>query len=139
MNSFYLNRKTFSGKFLNFTKKNMSAGFYATRGSCVNKIANGQSVVVYEAPEWNEIHQHLSQKEYFSILPKNEASIQKSYDIWTECVMNTQFKAKYFSLLPFFVEDRQSVRSKKKFVLKMELYPESKYLKFTYAMISGNF
>lgn len=51
--------------------------------------------------------------------------------------MKTSFKKKYFALLPFFLEDRQTLFAKKKFVLKMDLFPESKHLEFTCAMISG--
>ena len=53
--------------------------------------------------------------------------------------MTTSFKSKYFSLIPFFLEDRNTSKATKKFVLNMELFPESKHLRFTIAMLSGNF
>ncbi len=124
---------------MNFFKiysKNITGYFY-TRMPNTEVIKKGESVLVYEAPEWNEMEKFLNDNDYFSIIPKDSLSEQKMYDIWTECVLNTQFKSKYFGLLPFFVEDRQTIRAKKKFVLKMELYPETKHLKFTIPMISG--
>lgn len=139
MNSFLLKKgKMISSSFLKTSYKNMSL-FYFTRQPNTDKIKNGPSVLVYEGPEWKEIDQFLNENNYYDVVPKDKSSINQMYNIWTNCVLNTPFKAKYFSLLPFFVEDRQTVRAKKKFVLKMELYPETKQLKFTFAMISGMF
>ena len=94
--------------------------------------------MVYEGPEWNEINEYLKSKNFYDIIPKDFKSTEDVYNIWQDCVMNTNFKEKYFALLPFFMEDRQTSRAKKKFVLNMELFPESQQLKFTIAMISGN-
>lgn len=126
----------FQLNFFKVSSKNIS-GFFHTRSIGTEKIKKGTHINVYEAPEWSEMEKHLNENNYFDIIPKDNSSIKQSYDLWTNCVLNSQFKAKYFSLLPFFVEDRQTVRAKKKFVLKMELLPDSKHLKFTLAMISG--
>lgn len=40
-------------------------------------------------------------------------------------VMNTPYKGKFFSLIPFFWESRFTAKS---WVLKMEFFPEAKYL-----------
>ena len=87
--------------------------------------------------EWKEINEYLKSKNFYNIIPKDEKSAEAVGKIWTDCVLNTKFKEKYFALLPFFVEDRQTSRAKKKFVLNMELFPESKHLKFDIATISG--
>jgi hypothetical protein len=128
-----LRKKT---SFLNTPKKSIS-GYFFTRGSPTKDIVKGEKVLVYEGQEWQEMNKYLSESKYFDIVPKENDSVNKMYSIWQDCVMNTSFKAKYFGLLPFFYEDRRSSRAQKKFVLKMELYPEAKYLKFTYAMMSG--
>jgi len=119
------------------TQKKTITGYFFTRGTPTQEITKGQSVLVYEGQEWSDISKYLNNNQYFEIVPKDENSVNKIYSIWQDCVMNTSFKAKYFGLLPFFYEDRRSSRAHKKFVLKMELYPEAKYLKFTYAMMSG--
>ena len=120
--------------------KIFSRGFslnYHTRILSTETIKKGESVVVYEAPEWRDIEKYLNNNKYFEIIPRDEETINRSNEIWMNCVQTTNFKSKYFALLPFFIEDRQSVRAKKKFVLNMELYPQTKHLKFTLAMISG--
>ncbi len=132
MNSRLINRKL--TPFFKYPFKNLT-GFFHLRSQNTQQIKSGPSVTVYEAPEWEELNTSLNG--YFDIIPKDEASINKMYDTWENAVMNSSFKEKYFSLLPFFVEDRQTFRAKKKFVLKMDLYPETKHLKFTMAMISG--
>jgi hypothetical protein len=126
-----LNRKLFKTQIKQIT------GYFFTRQASTQEITKGDKVLVYEGPEWQEMSQYLKENKYFEILPKDIESENKMYSIWQDCVMNTNFKAKYFALLPFFFEDRRSSRAKKKYVLKMELYPESKYLKFTFAMMSG--
>jgi hypothetical protein len=136
----HLNNNTKIKSSLRFFKiqvKNIH-GFYFTRQSNTDAITkSGVSVPLYEAPEWREINDYLQAYNYYDIIPKDNQSETKMKSIWTNCVMNGQFKPKYFALLPFFVEDRQTIRAKKKFVLNMELYPESKYMKITLAMISG--
>ena len=139
--------KTLNLKYLNTHKTNLSSffkintksiqGYYFTRQPSTSTITKGEKVLVYEGPEWNEINEYLKSKNFYGIIPKKQESEETSHKLWQECVMSTNFKEKYFALLPFFVEDRQTFRAKKKFVLNMELYPESKHLKFTIAMISG--
>jgi len=122
--------------FINTPQKKIH-GYFFTRQLSTPEITKGQSVTVYEGPEWSELSNYLNSNNYFNIVPKDEESVRNMYKIWQDCVMSTGFKAKYFGLLPFFVEDRQTTRAQKKFVLKMELYPETKYMKFTFAMLSG--
>jgi phosphopantothenoylcysteine synthetase/decarboxylase len=125
-------------QFLKTSKKNIT-GYFFTRGTPTSEILKGESVLVYEAPEWQEINKFLEGKDYYKTIPKDEQTIKQLYNTWQDCVFNTKFKAKYFGLLPFFVEDNKTMRAKKKFVLKMELFPEAKNVKFTFAMMSGKF
>ena len=46
---------------------------------------------------------------------------------WDNSVMRSQNRSKFFSLLPFFIESKFASKS---FVLRMELFPEAKYLRF---------
>ncbi len=112
-------------------------GFFFTVQPGLQEIAKGEEVQVYEAPELHEIKNYLESKDYNSIIPKKESDINNMMNIWEDCVFNTSFKPKYFGLLPFFLEDRQTLNARKKFVLEMSLFPETKHLKFTLAMISG--
>ncbi len=123
-------------RFLKINSKNLH-GFYFSKHPDSKNIEVGEKLSVYEGPEWEEINANLNKNRYFSLIPKSESDIKDMYTIWENCVLDTSFKKKYFSLIPFNVEDRQSLNAKKKFVLKMELYTEPKYLKFTCAMISG--
>jgi hypothetical protein len=124
-------------KLLKVNSKNI-VGYYQTVQKSSSEIEKEQKVDVYEGPEWQEIQNSLTKNNYFNISPNSNENIKKLQDMWEDCVFSTSFKPKYFSLLPFNLEDRQSLYAKKKFVLKMELYPDTKYLRFTYAMISGN-
>ena len=119
------------------SKKNYQ-GYYFTVQPNTSTIISEKSVLVYEAPEYKEILENLNQKEYFSLVPKGSENISKLENIWEECMMSTNFKAKYFSLIPFFLEDRQTLKAQKKFVLSMELFPESKHVRMTIAMLGGN-
>ena len=123
-------------RFFKLTKRNIH-GYYFSRHPNSANIEVGEKLSVYEGPEWEEINTHLNKNKYFSLIPKSESDVKDMQAIWENCVFETSFKKKYFSLLPFNIEDRHSLNAKKKFVLKMELYPETKYLKFTVAMISG--
>ena len=140
--------KSLNLKYLNSSKSKISSilktqsrsiqGYFFTRQPNTSTIKKENSVMVYEGPEWNEINEYLKSKNFYDITPKDFKSTEDVYNIWQDCVMNTNFKEKYFALLPFFMEDRQTSRAKKKFVLNMELFPESQQLRFTIAMISGN-
>ncbi len=121
---------------IKLTKKNYQ-GYFFTVSPNTSNITSGQNVLVYESPEYKEIIEHLNNKNYFNIVPKGTDNINKLYDIWEDCMMSTSFKSKYFSLIPFFMEDRNTTKATKKFVLNMELFPESKHLRFTIAMLSG--
>lgn len=48
--------------------------------------------------------------------------------------MRSHYRSKFFSLIPFFVESR--VRDKS-FVIKMELYPKSEYMKLYTLRLGG--
>jgi hypothetical protein len=128
--------KTLNNNLISYSLKRLH-GFYFTMGKNTNEITKSSSVSVYQAPEWQEINNLLNVQKYFSIVPKNESDIEKMNQVWEDTVMNSSFKKKYFSLLPFCVEDRQTQQAKKKFVLNMELLPETKYMKIQCSMISG--
>jgi len=144
MNVFNIKRKIATSKsslmsnLLKNSKKNY-LGYYFTVQPNTSTILSGKSVLIYEAPEYKEIVENLNKKEYFSLVPKGSENISKLETIWEECMMSTNFKAKYFSLIPFFLEDRHTFKATKKFVLNMELFPESKHLRFTIAMLGGKF
>ena len=145
MNVFNMKRNILSSKSLSLSyklsllknsKKNYQ-GYYFTVQPNTSTILNGKNVLVYQAPEYNEMLEILNKNEYFSIIPKGSDNISKLETIWENCVMSTNFKAKYFSLIPFFLEDRHTLKATKKFVLNMELFPESKHLRLTIAMLGG--
>lgn len=125
---------TFS--FYNVSSKNIQ-GFYFTIQPNTSEITQGEKVQVYEAPEWNELNSLLLKNKYWDIVPRTEEDIESMNNAWENSVMSSSFKSKYFALLPFFVEDRNTQQAKKKFVLNMELYPETKYMKFQCSMVSG--
>lgn len=118
------------------SRKNFHGYYFTVQPNTID-IKSGENVLVYEAPEYKEIIDNLTNKDYFNIVPKGTNNINKLYDIWEDCMMNSSFKAKYFSLIPFFMEDRNSSKATKKFVLNMELFPHSKHLRFNIAMLSG--
>lgn len=126
-----------SGFILTQTAKKNFHNFYFTRGINTKDILKGDQVSVYEASEWQEMEEFLRKSNYFSLLPKNKTQIEYAKNAWIDCVMKTQFKEKYFALLPFFLENTYSLRAKKRFVLKMDLFPESKHLMFKIALESG--
>ena len=121
LNLKYLN-KLKSSSILKIQTKSIQ-GYYFTKQPNTSTITKGNSIMVYEGPEWNEINEYLKSKNFYEIIPRDLASTHDMYNIWQDCVMNTKFKEKYFALLPFFMEDRQTSRAKKKFVLNMELFP----------------
>ena len=95
------------------------------------------SVNVYTSPEWNEIYNFLNTKGYFKLTGKGSSS-EVMYELWKDCVMsNESFKPKYFALLPFFFENSYSRYAQKKFILEMNLLPETKHLHFKCALSSG--
>jgi hypothetical protein len=132
-----------TNKLFKLATKNMQ-GFFFTVQPNTEEITkskdnkNPKGIPVYEAPEWSNMSSYLSKNNYFSLVPKSQKAIELQYEIWQDYVMSSEFKAKYFALLPFQAEDRLSFNAKKKFVVNMELFPESKHLKFTFAMLSGN-
>lgn len=120
-----------------FTVQPNTKDITKSKASDNNNNNEKNSILVYEAPEWQNMKTHLSNNNYFNIIPKAQKSIELQSEIWQDYVMSSDFKAKYFALLPFQVEDRLSLNAKKKFVVNMELFPDSKHLKFTVAMLSG--
>jgi len=122
-----------------FYKANMKKihGFYFTMQPNTSEITKGESIQVYQGPEWEELNALLNEKNYFKIVPRSEEDVELMYNTWEHAVMNSSFKKKYFSLIPFCVEDRQTQQAKKKFILNMELFPDSKHIKFQCSMLSG--
>ncbi len=62
----------------------------------------------------------------------SEASQQGRY--FTDEIMRSEHRAKFFSLIPFFIESRFS---QKYFVLRMQVYPEAGYLKMHILRLGG--
>jgi hypothetical protein len=118
--------------------RHISGYFFSRLPSLSDKDKNNK-ISIYEGPEWQELHNFLNTNDYFKQVCENEQSILKMYSIWEESIFQTSFKKKYFALLPFNIEDRHTMNAQKKFVLNMNLLPDSKLLEFTISMISGNF
>ena len=111
--------------------------FFHNYHSNSKELTKGTNISLYTAPEWEEIHSYLQRKHYYDLVPSSKSSVTTLHSIWTECVFNTSFKSKYFGLLLFFAEDKFSKESKKKFVLNMSVYSETKTFSITCAMASG--
>lgn len=131
------NKKNIINSFVKANSKSYHGYFFSVQPNTSDILKSGENVLIYEAPEYKEILDNLNKKNYFEIVPRGSDNINKLYDIWEEAMMSTSFKAKYFSLIPFFMEDRNSAKATKKFVMNMELFPETKHLRFTIAMLSG--
>jgi hypothetical protein len=118
------------------TKRKIN-GYYFTVQPNTSEIVKSQAINVYQGPEYQEVHEFLNKNGFYDIAPKNEERYQSMVNIWQNCVFSTSLKAKYFALLPFFFEDRNTRQAQKKFILKMDLLPESKHFQFTTIMASG--
>ena len=55
---------------------------------------------------------------------------------FTDEIMRSEHRAKFFSLIPFFIESRFA---QKYFVLRMQVYPEAGYLKLHILRLGGVF
>ena len=128
--------RTRAFKLSQLTKRKIH-GYYFTVAPNTKDLTTGESINVYQGPEYNEINEYLSKKGFYNIIPKTEKSYKLMIDSWQNCVLETSIKAKYFGLLPFLFEDRQTTQAQKKFILKMDVYPESKHFKFVCIMMSG--
>ena len=140
--------KTYLNKFNTFTRNKKNTfkyqfqlkkqhSFLHTIQSNTNNVSNSEKVLLYEAPEWEEIFEQLNKKKYFDLIPKNDSQIQTMSEIWQDCVYSSSFKPKYFSLIPFLLEDRNSSNSRKKFIMRFQLLPERKQFLFTAMMLNG--
>jgi len=127
-------RRTF--KFCKLSRRKIH-GYYFTISPNTSEIGKGESVNIYQAPEYNELHEYLTKKGYYDLIPRSDKSYKLMIEAWQNCVFDTSFKAKYFGLLPFLFEDRQTTQAQKKFIVKMDLFPESKHYKFVCVMMSG--
>merc|ERR1719263_2214831 len=78
-------------------------------------------VVVYDSAE-------------FAGLSGASSSSGGSLASWDGLVMAGPHRAKFFSLLPFQIESRFTAKS---FVLRMELFPEARYLKLHTLKMNG--
>lgn len=123
---------------LNKLSKREIHGFYFTTQPNTDEIVKGDVVNVYQGPEYQEVHEYLSKKNFYEIVPKTEQTYKTMLNVWQQCVFDTSLKAKYFALLPFFFEDRNTRQAQKKFIIRMDLLPETKHFKFTSIMASGN-
>lgn len=114
-------------------------GFYFTVQPDTSHIVKGECVNVYQGPEYEELHQYLNKQGYYDIIPKSQITYNLMLSTWKNCVFDTSFKAKYFSLLPFFFEDRNTQQAQKKFIVKMDIFPETKHFRFVCVLASGTF
>ena len=130
--------KLFKNK-ISYLSKRSIHGYYFTVQPNTKDIIKGESINIYQAPEFNEVHDYLTQKGYYDIIPKSKNAYEVMVETWRNCVLDTSIKSKYFGLLPFLFEDRQTVQAQKKFIVKMDLYTETKFFKFTCLMMSGIF
>ena len=122
---------------LSVLSKKKLHGFYFTVQPNTDQIVKGECVNIYQGPEYEEVNQYLTKNGYYESIPNNEVSYKIMLNTWQSCIFDTSFKAKYFGLLPFLFEDRQTTQAQKKFIVKMDLYPESKHFKFVCVMASG--
>ncbi|CAI2381463.1 unnamed protein product [Moneuplotes crassus] len=88
---------------------------YHTIGKSKNSLVKEESVNVYLGQEYEELS-NISSEQWFNGITRSTAA------------------NKYVSLLPFFMEARFKQKS---FVLRMDLLPESEYLKFYTLTLSG--
>ena len=128
--------KTRAFKLTSFSNKKIH-GFYFTVQPNTDQIVKGECVNIYQGPEYEELNQYLTKTGYYDIIPKSEISYKVLLSSWQNCVFDTSFKAKYFGLLPFFFEDRQTQQAQKKFIMKMDFFPETKHFRFVCVMASG--
>ena len=78
-----------------------------------------KSVLVYDSPEFQSFSQASS--------GGNVASFDSA-------IIGSPYKSKFFSLIPFQIESKFTAKS---FVLRMELFPESSYLKMHTLKLNG--
>jgi hypothetical protein len=123
-------------KLTTFNNKKLH-GFYFTVQPNTSHIVKGECVNVYQGPEYEEINQYLTKQGYYDTIPRSEHSYNLMLSTWKNCVFDTSFKAKYFGLLPFFFEDRNTQQAQKKFIIKMDIFPETKHYRFVCVMASG--
>ena len=88
---------------------------YHTIGKSKASIESGPSVTVYDSKEFNELRD----------IP---------HDQWFGKVTKSSHIKKYMELIPFFVEARYKPKN---FVLRMDLLPDSDYLRFYTLTLSG--
>ena len=86
-----------------------------TIGKSTLNISKDTPVTVYEAKEYNDLHNIKKQE-------------------WFKEVLRCSHTSKYMELIPFFIESRYK---SKNFVLKMELLPKNEYLRFYTLQLSG--
>ena len=76
----------------------------------------------------------MIKRRIFGNIELNDASQQGRR--FTDEIMRSEHRAKFFSLIPFFIESRFS---QKYFVLRMQVYPEAGYLKMHILRLGGVF
>lgn len=82
---------------------------------------------IYSSPD---IEEFKSNKEF-----SNSSIIRKN---WENNVLNSNFKAKYFALIPIYIQNTFSVKNKStRFIIEMSLIPELKMLKMKSVEASG--
>ena len=86
----------------------MARGIH-TYGLSTQSLENNQTVLVYSSDEFEPFKKLTETGNFFDEVYKSE------------------LRKKYLSLIPFFIESRFAPKN---FVLRMDLLPDAKYLKF---------
>ena len=95
--------------------------YHSIANSGVKATEGEKAVTVYNSPEFDS----------FSGASK---SANGHVNSWDSQLMASPHKSKFFSLIPFHIESKFSEKS---FVLKLELFPKSKFLCFHTLTLNG--
>ena len=99
----------------------MTRGYHQINRSGAQATQNESPVLVYDSAEFDS----------FSTASRNASGNVSS---WDSQVLGSAHRGKFFSLIPFQIESRFSNKS---FVLRMEVFPESKYLRLHTLKMNG--
>lgn len=93
------------------------------------ELSKYKSLKIYSSPEIDE----------FKTI--NDVSCNQTIrKLWESNVLNSKFKAKYFGLIPIFIQNTFSVKNKNtRYVVEMSIIPELKMLKIKTVEASGLF
>ena len=99
----------------------MTRSYHSVSRSGVEATAKELPVMVYDSPEFQS----------FSSASSNSSGNVSS---WDSQVMASPHRSKFFSLLPFQIESKLTAKS---YVLRMEVFPDSKFLRLHTLKLNG--